>query len=126
VKRGGILHPQLLRLLAETGHTDLITVCDRGFPVPVGPERLDLALTDDIPTVLDVLKAILSEFQIDRVVAAEEMAAVSPGRLEQIRALGLRVELVPHTEFKSIARTARATVRTGETLPYANIILVSG
>jgi D-ribose pyranose/furanose isomerase RbsD len=28
--------------------------------------------------------------------------------------------------LKHLAQTARATVRTGDTVPYANIILVSG
>ena len=56
MKRGGVLNPALSHLLASTGHTDYFTVCDRGFPVPEGPERIDLALVDDIPTVLDVLQ----------------------------------------------------------------------
>ena len=48
MKRGGILHPALAHLLASTGHTDFFTVCDSGFPVPIGPERIDLALVDDL------------------------------------------------------------------------------
>jgi D-ribose pyranase len=54
MKRGGILHPALGHLLSSTGHTDYFTVCDRGFPVPDGPERIDLALVDGIPTVLEL------------------------------------------------------------------------
>src|SRR6185295_16019780 len=84
MKRGGILHPALSHLLASTGHTDYFTISDRGFPVPVGPERIDLALTDGIPTVLDVIRAVAAEWHLDRVVIAEEMTEVSPQRVEEL------------------------------------------
>ena len=50
-----ILHPGLAHLLARTGHTDYFTVCDRGFPVPEAPERIDLALVDGIPSTKGAL-----------------------------------------------------------------------
>ncbi len=128
MKRGGILHPALGHLLLSTGHTDYFTICDRGFPVPEGPERIDLALVDGLPTVLDVLRAVHAEWSIERVVVSREMVEVSPGRLSELRQfLGdLPFETVSHVELKRLAATARATVRTGDTVPYANIIVVSG
>jgi D-ribose pyranase len=128
VKRGGILHPGLNHLLASTGHTDYFTICDRGFPVPVGPERIDLALVAGIPTLLDVLRAVHAEWSIDRVLIAREMMDVSPELVGELRALLGEVPLapVPHLELKRLAAGARATVRTGETVPYANVIVVSG
>jgi len=128
VKRGGILHPEISHLLASTGHTDFFTICDRGFPVPVGPERIDLALIDDLPRVLDVLRAIDAEFIIDRIIVAEEAEQFSAGYVAQLRALreSIRVESVPHLELKHLSRQGRATIRTGDTTPYANILVVSG
>jgi D-ribose pyranase len=128
MRRGGILHPALGHLLSSTGHTDYFTVCDRGFPVPEGPERIDLALVDGIPTVLDVLRAVHAEWVIDRVLITEEMEQVSPERVAEIRAVvgDVPLQVVSHLEFKRLAPEGRATVRTGDTVPYANIILVSG
>ena len=128
MKRGGILHPEISHLLASTGHTDFFTICDRGFPVPVGPERIDLALIDDLPRVLDVLRAIDAEFIIDRIIVAEEAEQFSAGYVAQLRALreSIRVESVPHLELKHLSRQGRATIRTGDTTPYANILVVSG
>jgi D-ribose pyranase len=128
MKRGGILHPGICHLLASTGHTDSFTVCDRGFPVPIGPERIDLALTDDLPRVLDVLRAIDAEFVIDRIIVAEEAERFSPAHVAQLRSLreGIVVETVPHLELKHLSQQGRATIRTGDTTPYANIIVVSG
>lgn len=128
MKRGGILHPGLSQLLASTGHTDYFTICDRGFPVPGGPERIDLALVDDIPTVLDVLRAIVPEWSIDRVLITHEMAEISPARVSALKEILGDVPLHPvsHIDLKRLAHDARATVRTADTVPYANIIVVSG
>ena len=128
MKRGGILNPALSHLLASTGHTDYFTVCDRGFPVPDGPERIDLALVDDIPTVLEVLTAVTAEWSLDRVLIAHEMVAISPDRVAEMRALlgDIPFERVSHGQLKQLVQSAQATVRTGDTVPYANIIVVSG
>ncbi len=128
MKKGGILHPALSHLLASTGHTDYFTICDRGYPVPIGPERIDLALVDDLPTVLDVLRAIVAEYHVDRVLITQEMTEVNPRRVEELRALlgDVPLEVVAHLELKRLSQTGQATVRTGDTGPYANVIVVSG
>lgn len=128
MKHGPLLNPALNHLLASTGHTDYFTVCDRGFPVPIGPERIDLALTDDIPTVLDVLKLVHADFHIDRVVIPSEVYDIAPHRVTELVAILGEIPLHPvlHLEFKRLSHAARATVRTGDSTPYANIIIVSG
>jgi D-ribose pyranase len=128
MKHSGILHPEISRLLASTGHTDYFLISDRGFPVPPEPERIDLALVDDIPSVIDVLRAVHAEFVIDRIVITEEMAHFSPGRVEELRELlgDIPVEAVSHIELKRLGHDAKATIRTGDTTPYANLIVVSG
>jgi D-ribose pyranase len=128
VKKGGILHPAINLLLASTGHTDYFTICDKGFPVPDGPIRIDLALVEGIPTVLDVLRAIHAEYHIDRVLIAVEMTEASPGRVAELRALmgEIPLEVIPHLELKRLSATGKATIRTGDAVPYANLIVVSG
>jgi D-ribose pyranase len=133
MKKSGILHPGICELLAASGHTDYITICDRGFPVPEGPSRIDLALVDGIPTVLDVLRAIASEWAMDRIIISHEMTEASPQRLEAIHSLlgelklaDVRIEAVPHLELKHLSRSARGTIRTADTTPWGNIIIVSG
>jgi D-ribose pyranase len=128
MKRGGVLSPALSHLLASTGHSDYFTICDRGFPVPEGPERIDLALVDDIPTVVDVLAAVIAEWSVDRILITHEMDAISRDRVAEMQALlgDVPFERVSHGQLKRLAQTARATVRTGDTVSYANIIVVSG
>lgn len=128
MKRGKLLHPDINHLIASTGHTDYFTICDRGFPVPADQQRIDLALTDDIPTVLDVLRLIDAEFIIDRILVAEEAEHVVPDYVAQLRTLrpDFRVVTVPHLELKAISAGGRAVIRTGDTTLYGNVIVVSG
>lgn len=128
MKRNGILHPAIAHLLASTGHTDYFLIADRGFPVPPEPERIDLALVDDLPTVVDVLKAVHEEFTIDRIIITEEMATFSPERVAELREIldDVTIEAVSHIELKRLGHDAKATIRTGDTTPYANLIVVSG
>jgi D-ribose pyranase len=128
MKKGGILHPELSHVLASSGHTDYLLISDRGFPVPEEPRRIDLALVDDKPTVLDVLAAIDAEWSIDRILITDEMTVVSPHRVEELRQLlpTVTFETVSHLELKRLGHGAKATIRTADTCPYANCIIVSG
>jgi D-ribose pyranase len=62
------------------------------------------------------------------VLIAHEMDAISPDRVAEMQALlgDVTFERVSHGQLKRLAQSACATVRTGDTVPYANIILVSG
>ena len=128
-RSSAILHGQLSRVLAEMGHTDELLVTDAGLPIPLGVERVDLALTGNVPRVNTVLQMILGELTVEEAVMAEEMATSSAGLYAEVRQLlpaGARITLVPHQELKLRTRGVRAAVRTGELTWYANIILVGG
>jgi D-ribose pyranase len=128
MKKVGTLNQSLSEVIAGLGHMDQLVIGDAGLPIPVETRRIDLALTEGVPTFLQTLKVILEEMQVERAIVAEEMIEVSPAVYEQVRELlpEIPLEAIPHTEFKSQTGNARAIVRTGEFTPYANIILVSG
>ncbi len=124
-----ILHGQLSRVLAEMGHTDELLVTDAGLPIPLGVERVDLALTGNVPRLSTVLERILAELTVEEAVMADEMAKHSPALFEEVRRLlpsSARITLVPHPDLKARTHGVRAAVRTGELTWYANIILVGG
>jgi len=116
MKRSGILNPAIAHLLASTGHTDYFTIYDQGFPMPMEPERIDVAVVTGLPTVIDLLNAIHAEFIIDRVVIAEEALAFSPNYVESLGALLGEVPVVTasHVELKELSHEGRATIRTGD------------
>ena len=78
MKRGVLLNAPLSALVAKLGHTDEITVCDAGLPIPAGPERIDLALMAGTPSLATVLTALLTDLVVEKVIMASEIKQISP------------------------------------------------
>lgn len=127
---GATLNAQLSRVVSELGHTDTIVVTDAGLPIPVGVERVDLAIREGLPAFLDLLDTVLAEVKIEDAVAPAEIDEHSPEMAGQLRARlaahGVMLKLIPHVDFKHTTQSCRAAIRSGEFTPYANVILKCG
>jgi D-ribose pyranase len=126
--RTGILNPQINSLLARVRHTNLLVIADRGFPFWPMIETIDVSLVDDVPTVLQVLNAIRPNFSIGQVYMAQEfinqnIPSVQAAFAQATAGLSLTYEL--HEELKKRVPQAIGLIRTGDTIQYANMILVS-
>jgi len=130
MKRAGILNSEISRVLSYMGHTDCICVGDCGLPIPDEVERIDLALAFGVPTFMQTLEVVLEDMKVEKIVLAEEIKTQNPKVLARIERLfdgqNIEVEFVSHTELKERTYDCKAVIRTGETTPYANIILQSG
>jgi D-ribose pyranase len=126
--KSGILNPALLHLLARIRHTNLLVIADRGFPFWPQIETVDLSLVDDVPTVIQVLDALRANFVVGRVFAAEEFREHNNAAQQEMLAArlpGIPLTFEPHREFKKRVPLAIGLIRTGDTTPYANLILES-
>ena len=124
----GILNPQINSLISRVRHTNTLVIADRGFPFWPEVETVDISLVDDVPTVIEVLRAIRSNFVIGRAwMAREFIKSNSPKtRSAFAEALhGIEVKYEPHVQFKRRVPGAIGLIRTGDTIPYANTILES-
>ena len=124
-----ILNPQLLSLLARIRHTNALVIADRGFPFWPQIETLDLSLMDGIPTVLQVLAALRPDFQAVQAYMAREFLRENTPATRDAFAQGLKgipTTHEPHVQLKKRVPAAIGLVRTGDTIQYANLILVSG
>jgi len=130
MKKAGILNSDISRVLSYMGHTDLICVGDCGLPIPDEVERIDLALKFGVPTFMETLEVVVNDMKVEKIVLAEEIKTQNPKVLAEIEALfagqNIEVEFVSHVELKTLTRDCKAVIRTGETTPYANIVLQSG
>ncbi|PIY31677.1 MAG: D-ribose pyranase [Candidatus Infernicultor aquiphilus] len=126
MKKGGILNPQLNRIISEMGHGDMLIIADAGLPIPREVERIDLALKCGTPSFAEVLQAVFSELQIEEAYVAKEIKEKNPQTLNLISSIIEEVKFISHEELKELSKQARAIIRTGECSPYANIILISG
>ncbi|MBJ2067814.1 D-ribose pyranase [Serratia odorifera] len=136
MKKGLLLNSDISALVARLGHTDQITLCDAGLPIPVATPRIDLALTQGVPTFLQVLATVTQEMQVESALLAEEIVKQNPSLhealLAQLAQLGqaqgntVSVRYISHAEFKAQTEHSRAVIRSGECSPYANVILCAG
>jgi D-ribose pyranase len=129
MKTSGILHAELSRRVAASGHHDLIVIGDAGLPVPSGVDVIDLALRPGVPGFLETLATVLEELHVQEGVIDSEMADVSPALHQAFTDAwpqGVALRAVPHTELLELTQGAHVIVRTGEFTPYANVVLVSG
>ena len=130
MKRHGILNSDISRVLSYMGHTDRICIGDSGLPIPDETERIDLAVKFGVPTFMDVLKEVGDDMKIEKIVLAEEIKENNPKVLAEINEYfagqEIEVEFVSHVGLKEMTKECKAVIRTGETTPYANIILQSG
>jgi D-ribose pyranase len=126
---GTILNPHLLSLLARVRHTNALAIADRGFPYWPEVETIDISLVDGVPSVLQVLAAIRAQFHAAAAfMASEFLEQNSPAIRQQFAdALkGIPTQHEPHVEFKKRVPKAIGLIRTGDTVQYSNLILVSG
>ena len=126
--RSGILNPHINSLLARVRHTNTLVIADRGFPNWPQIETVDISLVDDVPRVLEVLRAIRENFVIGRIFMAEEFWRendVATTTVFEDALLGIEVEREPHAELKTRVPNAIGIIRTGDSTQYANMILES-
>lgn len=127
--RTGILNPQILSLVARVRHTNTLVIADRGFPSWPGLETIDISLVDDVPTVLQVVQAVVAVAHYGKAYMAEEfLRENTPAKVAALRAAlsGIALTFEPHeAAFKKRVPGAIGLIRTGDTTQYANIILQS-
>lgn len=125
----GLLNPHVLSLLARVRHTNALVIADRGFPFWPEVETVDLSLVDDVPTVLQVLAAVRKQHHAVEAYMAEEFLRENTAKTKRAFAAaleGLRVTHEPHAAFKRRVPGAIGLIRTGDTVQYANMVLISG
>lgn len=137
MKRGGILNPELLDVIARAGHGDLVVVTDRGFPLSAASNvrAVDLSIAPGLPRLMEVVRPLAVDLVVEKTIIAEETISVNPEIASEIRSAfeGVPEQNIPHDEFKKTVlagegRNGRvvAQIRTGEWSRYGNVILVCG
>ena len=141
-----LLHPEILRILALAGHHSLVLIADGNYPAATkrGPqaELVSLQLSPGVPTVAQVLEAVLATVQIDEVKTmgidrSDSYAAATPGDppvwqtyREILTAAGSSCQLDPIVKWDFYEAVGSPdhilTIQTADTQPWANLLLSVG
>lgn len=135
-----ILSPELLKVLAEMGHSDSLVIADGNFPAEsIG--KNSIVIRCDGHGVPEILDAILKLFPLDsyvekpmtlmEVMEGDEVETpiweIYADIAEKYEKRGR--EVIGHIErfkFYEEARSAYAIIATGESALYANVMLQKG
>jgi len=144
MKRGGILNSGLSAAVSKLGHGDMILIGDVGcaFPEKETIEVIDLAVSNGIPLVVDVLRTVLEELVVESYILAEEsLTTNADASLDNVRKLEnllakfpnmngpITRKILPHADIKRLwlgGEQMKVFVRTGEHTPWGYIMLVAG
>ncbi len=136
MKKGSVLNSDISLVISRLGHTDTLVVCDAGLPVPRSTQRIDMALTQGVPSFMQVLEVVTAEMQVETAILAAEIKHHNLQlhetlfshieQLQQHQGNTIAVRYVTHEQFKQQTADSQAVIRSGECSPYANIILCAG
>ncbi|MFO7316994.1 MAG: D-ribose pyranase [Bacilli bacterium] len=126
MKKHGILNRELAGRFAKLGHTDRIVIADCGLPIPDGVPCIDLSYKLGEPGFLSILEVVLDDLVVESAVLADEIQTENRGLSNELMKALPNISYVPHEEFKRLTEKAKFIIRTGETTPYANVILQCG
>jgi L-fucose mutarotase len=133
-----LLNPELLKVLAEMGHGDAITIADANFP---GAAVARATVSGQVLRVdcdaLTALQAVLSVFPLDTfedepvttMQVVGDASAVPPIVAEAapiLAAEGFASKSVERFAFYELAKKSYAVLMTTEGRPYGNFILRKG
>ena len=124
----GIINPLVLDLISRVRHTNALVIADAAFPFWPMIETVDLSLIRGIPSMLDVVGALLPNWKCGEIYMAQEFLShnTSPTQKAFRKACGkIPITFEPHLEFKERVPGAIGLIRTGDTTAYGNMILVS-
>lgn len=129
MRTSGVIHPQLIELVAAAGHGDRIVLADAGLRIPSGARRVDVGLTCGVPTMAQVLLALRGDLVIEAAEVAVEFAQWSPEvHAGVVEVLGVvpRAERTHVELMADMADHAYAYVKTGDAAAYSSVVVTCG
>lgn len=134
--KSSLIHPEIIGALAACGHGDKILIADGNYPIGSdthpSTQKIYLGLSGGIPTVPDVLRALLGEANFERAeVMTPGEGEAEPEVFAEFRSV-LGLESLPELgrfEFYDAVKGAenvKFAISTGELRVFSNILLTVG
>jgi L-fucose mutarotase len=129
-----LLHPEILRILGQSGHGSKILIADGNYPFNSGSsetaKKVFLNLMPGVPKVTDVLDALVSAIPIEAAHVMMPNEGPEPAIFNEFRKLLPEIELtkLERFAFYDFSRDKNTTlvIATAEQRIYANLCLTIG
>lgn len=121
MKKTGVLNTQLSQTIAALGHGDMLVIADAGLPIPKGVLCIDLAVTLGVPTLKQVLDAVLQEVHLEKITLADATSQHRPQLWqhahEQAQQHDWLIQIVDHDMLKTASAQAAPSFVPATTHP---------
>ncbi len=129
-----LIHPGILEAIGAAGHGSRILIADGNYPAStkcgMNSERVYLNLVPGMPTVTQVLDALLSAIPVEAAGVMTPAEGPEPPIFEEFRQRLSGLELTPLGRHAFYAEAGSddtcLTIITGEQRIYANLLLTIG
>lgn len=129
-----LLHPDILRVLATSGHGSTVVIADGNYPFATltnpAAEKVYLNLRPGLVTVTDVLETLLTAIPVEAAHVMLKDGGVEPEIFADFRRLVTEADLTPLERYDFYAKAQEPSVSlvvaTAEQRLFANIILTIG
>jgi D-ribose pyranase len=125
----GMINSAISAAISRQGHADLMMVVDAGFACPDDVELIDIALSEGVPTVLEVIAELLKYHSVEKIFVAREMKQRNPSTFKKVKKLfgaGVEVEVIPNVDMRARSHGVKTIIRTGDFTAWGNVLMVSG
>ncbi len=130
---GKCIHPDLLRVLSLCGHGDKVLIADGNYPLAAKSgqaEKVYLGVTPGLPTVTEVLEALQSVCNFEKMEVMQPEDGSTPEIFGEFSAMlpGVPMEKLGRYAFYDACcvPAVRLAVSTGEGRTFANLLLTVG
>lgn len=133
--KGKLLNPEILRVLACSGHGSKILIADGNYPFNTGSSgnatKVFLNLMPGIPKVTDVLEALLSCIEVEKAEVMLPADGHTPeifNEFKQVLPKSLQLDGLDRFQFYEEVRKQNTSlvIATAEQRVYANLLLTIG
>lgn len=131
---GTLINPELLFEIAKCGHGDKILITDGNYPmyqsINENSRLINLALSENIPNVTDILKAVNSVINIEKYEVMDPGEGEKPNIFAEFAELLINIPMEKHGRFpfydEAIKKNVRLVIGSAETRVFGNILITVG
>lgn len=133
MRKQGCINPDIMKTLSLCGHGDKILIADGNYPLDSksgDAAKVYLGVSSGIPTVTQVLDALLCEIKIEKAEVMMPEDGSTPEIFSEFtdRLDGMELTSLGRYEFYDACgeKCVRLAISTGEKRVYANILITVG
>jgi L-fucose mutarotase len=129
-----LIHPEILEALAAAGHGARILIADGNYPATthIGENAgaVYLNLMPGLPTVDQVLEAVLSAIHVEEAAVMAPDSGPEPAAFRDFHRILPELDLVRYTRFEFYEEAESSdtalVIVSGDQRPYTNLLLTIG